>query len=164
LAAGWGENVPEPLTKLAALRSSEQPLIAKDIARYLAMTIKALAKIEDPRIAPTILALVGSMPTYYAWYDEKSRVIRVKVSLPAVRAERVVKANMSIAYDPDLMRAKVSKKSLVPGTESSEAEISIGIRPEKLADQKLTAEVVWNLSGLEHSETIHIPIDRPTAP
>ncbi len=160
LVAAWGKDAPAALSEFAQLRASDKPLLAKDIARSLASTIKSLAKVEDARIAPAILQLLGPKPRYSAVYDEKSRVIRLAVSLPAIRAERVAKASMSIAYDAELMRAKVSNKSLAPASEPKKIDINISVRPENFKDQKLTAEIEWNLAGLKFNETIAIPIER----
>jgi hypothetical protein len=164
LAAKWGENVPEPLSKFAALNSSEQPMFAKDVAKNLTASIKALAKIKEPRIASTISTLLGPKPTYSAHYDEKARSIRMKIVLPAVRVENIAKAGISIAHDEKLMRSKASKKSITLSDEAKDAEIVININPEALADQKITAEVEWDLSGLKFTETISVPILRSAAP
>jgi Family of unknown function (DUF6288) len=163
LAAGWGAGAPECLTSFAALRTSDHPLTAVAIAKELASTLKALAKIQDARTAPAILTLLGPEPTYSARYDEKSRVIRVEVALPAIRTTGIAKATLTIAHDNDLMRAKPAKKSLIPGTEPSTADLSISVRPEVLDARPLQAEVRWNLAGLEHLETFTITVERPVA-
>lgn len=163
LAAGWGAGTPECLTTFAALRTSDRPLTAVAIAKELATTLKALAKHQDARTAPAILTLLGPQPTYRARYDEKSRVIRVEIALPAVRTAGIAKATFSITHENDLMRAKPSKKSLVPGTEPGTADLSISVRPEVLDERPLQAEVRWNLAGLEHIETFAIPVQRSVA-
>lgn len=163
LAAKWGAGAPKSLTDFAALRTSDQPLTAAAIARQLATSLKALAKHEDARTAPAILTLLGPLPTYRARFDEKARVIRVEIALPAVRTAGVAKATFSIENRQELMRAKPSKKTLVPGIEPGTADLSISIRPERLDDQPLQAEVRWNLAGLEHVEKFAIPVERPVA-
>lgn len=163
LAAKWGTGVPKSLSEFAALRTSDQPLTAVAIAKQLAASLKALAKHEDARTAPAILTLLGPPPTYSARYDDKARVIRVEVILPAVRTAGVAKATLSIENRQELMRAKPGKKVLVPGTEPGTADLSISVRPERLDDQPLQAEVRWNLAGLEHVETFAIPVQRPVA-
>lgn len=162
LAAKWGTEVPKSLTDFAALRSSEQPLTAVAIAKQLASSLKALAKHNDARTAPAILTLLGPKPTYTARYDEKSRVIRVEIVMPAVRTTGVAKATLTIENRQDLMRAKPGKKILVPGIEPGSADMAISVRPENLDDQPLKAEVRWNLAGLEHVENITIPVQRST--
>lgn len=163
LTAGWGDGAPASLKAFAALRTSDRPLTAVAIAKELASTLKAMAKHEDQRTAPAILTLLGPTPTYRAWYDEKSRVIRVEVALPAVRTTGIAKATFTIAHRNDLMRAKPSKKTLVPGIEPGTVDLAISVRPEVLDDQPLQAEVRWNLAGLEHVETFAIPVERGPA-
>jgi hypothetical protein len=160
LVAGWGSGAPEALTTFAALRSSDRPLTAVVIAKELSTTLKAMAKHLDARTAPAMLELLGPLPSYRARYDEKIRVIRVEVTLPAVRTSGIAKATFTIAHRNDLMRAKPTQKVLVPSTEPGSVDLSISVRPEVLDDQPLQAEVRWNLAGLEQVDTFTIPVER----
>jgi hypothetical protein len=161
LVAKWGAEAPKCLSELAALRTRDQPLTSVAIAKQLATSLKALAKHQDARTAPAILTLLGPKPTYHASYDDKSRAIRIEIRMPAVRTAGVAKATFSVENRQDLMRAKPTKKILTPATEPKTEDLSVSVRPERLDDQPLKAEIRWNLAGLEFVENITIAIERP---